>query len=317
MTIKSPQRPLLPSATRPRLFALLALLLLIACGRQPVGPVSTHGSGFEPQVVFTGAGLSEQQRQVFEAATERWSQVVIGDLSNTPVEANHVKQYCQGYEYAGTIDDLLLFAGVEDLDGPGGVVGMAGACIVRADGFPLVGMVVIDSSDVDALSSSGDLYTVVLHELGHVLDLSHSGWQRRDLLDHDRAQCMESVQVEFTGNGAMEEYQRMGGSGRVPVENNSVPGTACSHWDYETFHSELMTGYLSSDARLSRLTVGALGDMGYLVDMDAADSYSLEAGAVRPQSLAQPVNEQLLPPPVVIDEAGKLVPESVRDGGRR
>ncbi|HEX7005191.1 MAG TPA: leishmanolysin-related zinc metalloendopeptidase [Trueperaceae bacterium] len=305
MNILSPQRPISPSAARLRHLSLLTLLLLlVGCGSQPVLPMPSSGVGFEMRVRYTGEMSPEQQAE-FERAAQRWSQVVVGDLHDTFVEANHVERYCNGYSYGGVIDDLLLFAGIEDLDGPGGVVGMAGACILRADGFPLVGMVLIDSSDVDNLSSTGDMYTVVLHELGHVLDLSQAGWQRRDLLDYDRAECMESFTVEFTGDSANEQYSRLGGSGPVPVENNAVPGTACSHWDFETFHNELMTGYLTSDARLSRLTVGALADMGYQVDMSAADSYSLDPDAVRPLSVGRPVNERLLPPPVTLDELGE------------
>ena len=261
------------------------------------------------QVVYTGSDLAVEEREAFASAVRRWSQVVVGDLDDSFVESRHVKEYCNGYDYSGQVDDLLLFAGVEDIDGPGAVVGAAGACIVRADGFPLVGLVIIDESDIDSLTSSGDLYTVVLHELGHVLDLSLSGWQRRDLLRFDRAQCLESALVEFTGNRAMAEYSRMGGLGEVPVENNSVPGTACSHWDYETFHSELMTGYLSSDPKLSSLTIGALADMGYEVNMGAADKYSLASGMVRPQSLGRPLEEMLLPRPVTLDELGEIVPD--------
>ena len=283
-------------------------MLLAGCSNKPLVPLPSSGIGFEMQVHYTGGNLEDHHRAAFDRAAERWSQVVVGDLHDTFVEGRHVEQYCNGYSYTGEIDDLLLLAGVENLDGPGGVVGMAGACIVRADGFPLVGMVIIDASDIDGLYSGDELYTVVLHELGHVLDLSQSGWQRRQLLDHDRADCMESFTVKFTGSRASEEYARLGGTGLVPVENNGVAGTACSHWDYETFHSELMTGYLTHDARLSRLTIGALADMGYRVDMSAADQYSMDGDAVRPLSAAKPVNERLLPPPVVIDELGAPQP---------
>lgn len=293
-------------------------LLLIGCARQPVLPSSTQGGPFDLQVVYPGNEIRAGERQAFDEAARRWSQVVVGDLSDSFVEQRHVEQYCEGYGYSGPIDDLLLIADVTELDGPGGIVGMAGACIVRSDGFPLVGLVVIDRYDIDQLTSTGDLYTVVLHEMGHVLDISHSGWQRRGLLSHDREKCLESRTVRFTGSTAMEEYGRLGGTGgEVPVEDNAVVGTACSHWDHETFHSELMTGYLSHDARLSRLTIGALADMGYQVDMSAADEYSLDDDAVRPQSLALPVDERLLQPAAAVDEEGEIVPLPDQTGGTR
>lgn len=259
------------------------------------------------QVEFAGGEMTPAQRLTFEQAAKRWSDVVVGDLQAEAVESRHVEQYCNGYSYSGPIDDLLLLAAEQALDGPGGVVGMAGACIVRSDSFPLVGVVVIDSDDIDDLEGSGDLYNVVLHELGHVLDLSHSGWKRRGLLHHDRDQCMESRTVQFTGEAALAEYSRLGGNGNVPVEDNAIPGTACSHWDHETFHSELMTGYLSRDAKLSRLTVAALADMGYRVDLEAADDYTLHADWVRPQSISHPVQELLLPPPAVLGDDGEII----------
>lgn len=296
---------------------VLLILLLSGCGRQPVVPNAVQGGTFDLQVLYPGAQLQASERQVFDEAAQRWSQVVVGDLADSAVEARHVEQYCEGYRYSGPVDDLLLIADVKELDGPGGIVGMAGACIVRADGFPLVGLIVIDSHDIDQLASGGNLDTVVLHEMGHVLDISHSGWQRRGLLSHDRERCMESMTVQFTGSRAMNEYSRMGGIGQVPVENNAVPGTACSHWDHETFHSELMTGYLSSDAKLSSLTIGALADMGYEVDMSAADDYSLNVGDVRPQSLAPQVGERLLQPTGVLGEDGEVIPLSDHDGGIR
>lgn len=296
---------------------VVLVFLLMGCGRQPVVPNAVQGGSFDLQVLYPGTQLEARARQAFEDAAQRWSQVVVGDLRDSAVEARYVEQYCEGYSFSGMVDDILLIADVKELDGPGGIVGMAGACILRANGFPLVGLIVIDSQDIDQLASSGDLETVVLHEMGHVLDMSDSGWQRRGLLVYDRERCMESMTVQFTGSRAMNEYSRLGGYGRVPVENNAVPGTACSHWDYETFQSELMTGYLSSDAKLSRLTIAALADMGYEVDMSAADDYSLDPGGVRPQSLARPVGERLLQPRVVQGENGEVVPLPDHDGGIR
>jgi hypothetical protein len=271
-------------------------------------PDDWSGSDFRIDVHYPGGRMGPGAREVFEAAARRWAEVVVGDLRDTLVQAFQVERACD-YGFSGMIDDILLFADLENIDGPGGIVGMAGACLLRTDGFPLAGVIILDEADVNVMAASGDLPIIVLHEMGHVLDLSQGGWQRRGLLSHERSRCYDSSLVRFTGDSAAEEFARLGGAGRVPVEENGVIGTACSHWNEETFRSELMTGYLDRDAALSRITAGALVDMGYQVSLDGADGYTLpSAAALRTQAAGTPVRERLLPPGGVIDEDGEMRP---------
>ena len=59
------------------------------------------------------------------------------------------------------------------------------------------------------------------------------------------------------------------------------PGTADSHWRETIFGNELMTGYLNSGTNpLSAVTVGSLADLGYGVDLAAADTFGTPAPAV-------------------------------------
>ncbi|MEX2535256.1 MAG: leishmanolysin-related zinc metalloendopeptidase [Trueperaceae bacterium] len=272
-------------------------------------------SGFQIETQYPSGRVGGREQQAFESAAERWSRLIVGELADTFVQAHQVEQACgSGYRYSGTIDDLLLFGDVQDIDGPGGIVGMAGACLIRSDGLPLVGLIILDAADTDFLASSRNLELVVLHELGHVLDMSLHGWQRRGLLVHDQPRCYDSRTVQYTGEAARSEFERLGGSGHVPVEDNGVMGTACSHWNEETFGTELMTGYLDSDSRLSRVTAAALADMGYSVDMDAADDYSLPgADSVHPLAGGPVLAEKLLPPGAVLDEQGELQPIPIEE----
>ena len=75
---------------------------------------------------------------------------------------------------------------------------------------------------------------------------------------------------------ASREYQALSGCTTkvVPVETNGRAGTACGHWDETCFKSELMTGFSSGAGEMSRVTVGGLEDIGYVVDYNGADSYS-------------------------------------------
>jgi hypothetical protein len=63
---------------------------------------------------------------------------------------------------------------------------------------------------------------------------------------------------------------------QLPVENHGGPGTEDSHWRETVFGSELMTGFISGETQpLSRMTIASLADLGYQVNMDAADVFEL------------------------------------------
>ena len=84
----------------------------------------------------------------------------------------------------------------------------------------------------------------------------------------------------FRGPGAMTEYRTLRGSGgrrrAVPVENTGGPGTADGHWRETVFRNELMSGFIDEPGNpLSRVTAASLGDLGYEVDIDAAEPYAL------------------------------------------
>src|SRR5690606_11905380 len=63
-----------------------------------------------------------------------------------------------------------------------------------------------------------------------------------------------------------------------PLDTHGSDGTAGGHWDQATFGDELMIGYPSGLSRLSKVTIGALEDLGYIVDYTLADAYRLPTG---------------------------------------
>jgi hypothetical protein len=62
----------------------------------------------------------------------------------------------------------------------------------------------------------------------------------------------------------------------VPVEGNGGDGTADSHWRESVLANELMTGFLGPGTvnPLSRITVASMADLGYTVNIAAADPYA-------------------------------------------
>ncbi len=68
---------------------------------------------------------------------------------------------------------------------------------------------------------------------------------------------------------------------------------------------ELMTGYINSGQvnPLTSITIGAMKDTGYTVDLTKGDSYTVSAG---PDRLIQ-LRELPMPPPLQIDSRGRVV----------
>jgi hypothetical protein len=87
----------------------------------------------------------------------------------------------------------------------------------------------------------------------------------------------------FTGARALAEYNRIFGTSAagVPVENSGGAGTRDGHWRESLLDAEIMTGYVESSGSmpLSTITVGALADLGYQVNMNAADAFTRPATA--------------------------------------
>ena len=249
--------------------------------------VTLYCSAYNIQLVFN-TGISNARKLVFRNAATRWSQLVVGDIANLPL--NKAANACGAGEPAfnATVDDLVIYASVEPIDGPGNVLGSAGPCLIRnTGGLTVYGVMRFDSADVAGLEAGGTFDEVILHEMGHVLGIG-SFWQFSpffNLINYApttqpcRNTTTFTTQPKFTGANAKSEYATLGGSGNIPVENQYSAGTKCVHWDEETFDNELMTGFLggssSTAVPLSRMTVGSLADLGYQVNKTPANPYTI------------------------------------------
>lgn len=219
--------------------------------------LAATASPFAIEVRFTG-GLTERQRAAFAAAADRWTRIVVGDLP--PVEID-----------GETVDDVLILAEGARIDGLGRVLGQAGPTHLRPGSLlPARGEMTFDSADLEALEADGTLDDVIAHEMGHVLGVG-TLWEPKGLLAD-----AGTPQPTFTGPGAVAEYAALGGEGPVPVEGTGGPGTAGGHWREGRFGDELMSGFVGAPGNpLSRVTAASLGDLGYTVDLDAAEPYAL------------------------------------------
>jgi hypothetical protein len=225
---------------------------------------------FDITLRFDGT-FTTAQRAAFTSAAARWSQVVRGGIPDQAITLGTGSCGDGTPAFSGTVDDVMIDVSIAPIDGPSGVLAQAGPCAVRtASLLPVVGVMQFDSADVAAVQASGLLPVVVLHEMAHVLGFG-TLWGPPDLTGAGTAS------VTFGGPVAVGAWRALSSSpGAVPVENTGGLGTANSHWRESVFGSELMTGYVNSGSNpLSAVTIGSLADLGYTVDLAAADPFGL------------------------------------------
>lgn len=235
---------------------------------------------FNVDIRFVGDGGSPQMREAFTAAAAKWRRVIVGDVHTVPV--NLPAGHCGASwipAVSEVINDVVIFARIASIDGPGRILAQATPCTYASSSrLTITGFMEFDLDDMPTLASRGLLTDVVLHEMGHVLGVGTfwSGLGRTLLAGAGTADPY------FTGPTARAQFAALNTvtySGTpVPVENTGGPGTRDSHWRETIFGRELMQGFAKAGGMpLSRITVGSLQDMGYLVNLAGADSYSLTA----------------------------------------
>ncbi|MFN8051360.1 MAG: leishmanolysin-related zinc metalloendopeptidase [Acidimicrobiales bacterium] len=212
--------------------------------------------------------MTPSQQAAFTSAAARWSQAIRTGLADTNLTIPADDCGTGAPAFSGSIDDVLIDAAIAPIDGVGSILGQAGPCYTRTvGGLPLYGVMQFDVADVASLEAGGLLDAVILHEMGHVLGFG-TVWSSPTLTGAGTAD------PEFTGQVADGAWQAIGGGTSIPVENSGGPGTADSHWRESVFNAELMTGYIDVGSNpMSAVTIGSLADLGYGVNLAAADPY--------------------------------------------
>ena len=256
-------------------------------------------SAYKIVVRFLG-GLTTAQKKAFKTAANRWTKVIVGDLPSVLVGGE-------------VIDDLLIEAQGVAIDGPGGILGQAGPTNLRPASagvnafLPAKGIMSFDTADLAQMQANGTLVDVITHEMGHVIGIG-TIWPRKGLLAG-----AATNNPRFTGINAKKEFGILKGTGpvAVPVENTGGPGTRNSHWRETVFRNELMSGFIAAPNNpVSKMTVASLKDLGYVVNMSAAEAYALpnlqaiaEAGLMAHIGEEHPHALPILAPKVLPDES--------------
>ena len=264
-----PVAPEIPTATTvPAAAADAAPDPLVAVGDE------THR--FEFDIALVNDGAHEIRSQVF-AQADRWARIVQGsDLEDIEWEPGTIS--CGGLEYnfrKDVLDDLFVMVAVQDFDGGPGAGVRTTVCGYRdSSKLPLIGAIELDPGELP-LEEQNDL---ILHAFGHMLGIS-GAWKMQDLL-RESSKENPGADTHFVGANAIAAFVAAGGASyqgpKVPVENDPTHGTVDGHWRESVFGTELMTSALQAgrDA-LSAITIQSLADIGYTVDAEAADAYTL------------------------------------------
>ncbi|KAH9259243.1 hypothetical protein BASA81_002286 [Batrachochytrium salamandrivorans] len=236
-------------------------------------------------------GISSIVQAAFDSAAARWSEVISQPLPGYVVLSPGLN--C-GYlfEEETRVGDLLIVVRIFPIDGPLGVLGSAGPCLTDEMGMTRVGTMSFDSDDLDWMVEAGTLANVVLHEMGHVLGI---GTLWADLVGY--RVLPHTGGYEYLGDYGNQGHAEIGGKraglgAAAIVEDGALSGTSRVHWKESVYTTELMTGYVNDGENmpLSLLSLQALRDLGYLVDLSKADKLQLPmAGAG--ESARRPTNK--------------------------
>lgn len=258
-------------------------------------PVET----FDIEVVFLDNGTPSQDNIVREAA-ERWESIIARGAENydfsVSSQANYPADECFDGQplVADVVDDLRVWVTIDSIDGRGGAVASAGPCWARPIQFTgsdviwleaVLGRIRLDEADAAALETRGQLLSVVVHEMAHVLGFG-TLWELKGLLRNPSVPSSPNADTHFAGPLAIAAFDAAGGTnyiggGKVPVESGARPGSSDGHWRESVFEIEIMTPFLAPGTEpLSLVTIESLADLGYGVDLTEAESFTLSrAGA--------------------------------------
>ena len=266
--------------------------------------VSVVTADFDLDLHFT-TNVADSHRVEIRKARDTWESVLAGtELLGIAFDTT---VSCFGMSVdLGVVDDHVAFVDIDSIDGRDKIIGHATYCHVRdSDGTPVVSGVRLDEADIDAVFSNGRLKALALHEFAHGLGFHSNYWNDLNLLN-------VGTDPHFKGPLALAAFNAAGGTTytgkKVPL---TIPVTA--HWRNSVFGSELMSPRYHGTNPLSAITIQAMADIGYVVDVSLAENFELPTEA--PPDLAADAppweldlrGDVVHGPVIVIDANGRIV----------
>ena len=221
---------------------------------------------------------------MFRQAARRWEAIITSDIPDQKIVRDSdsiVGDSDCANDASLIVDDLRIYAEITGIDGPHGILALAGPEQVRDQSLlPVTGCMEFDVADINSI----DLYSTIVHEMGHVLGFGTIwhllGLLRDPSLDAYDEPIVPEPDTHFSGPLAIAAFDDAGGASyqgkKVPVENQGGPGSQDGHWRESVFGDEIMSPFASDrEEPLSAITIQSLADIGYAVDVSQADPYRL------------------------------------------
>jgi hypothetical protein len=202
-------------------------------------------------------------RTAVERAAAKWSSIIVGDLPGVTYEGRF-------------IDDFEISVSVQPLSA--NLLGFARTLQSRpgVGGLPFLGEMVMNS----LYANQAGFYDTVVHELAHALGFNPTLWTSMGLFGGTLAD------PRFTGVNATREFNQIFSrtDAGVPLYEVGQPGDESygAHWRDSVFGNEVMVSASDPNVTgqpISRITVASMQDIGYSVNIAAADRYVAGGGA--------------------------------------
>ena len=226
-------------------------------GQTSPGPLGAASGDFTINLKFNDT-LTAVQRDAFATAAQRWESIINGETFDGKVESG----------------STTISVSVDHIDGVDGTLAQSDPTnFSSANQLPTAGETEFDEADIGELQTDNQLVSTITHEMAHVLGFG-TIWDTLGLIANEGTR-----NTAFTGAAAVAAYDQLFDTNAtsVPLENTGGDGTADSHWRESVFHEELMTGYVEDPGvfePLSRVTVAQFQDLGYAVNLNAADVWN-------------------------------------------
>jgi hypothetical protein len=259
-----------------------------------VGPAED----FALELVMVDQGTASQNGIITQVAERYESMIGLGSSDLSLSSAAEVCAPGMPELASEPVDDIKVYVMIGPLDGAGNAVAMSGACYVRPGangwaGMPALGAIVLDEADVAQLEADGVLEAVVTREMARALGFSRTAWNAHGFLQNPSLPEEPDADTHMNAPLVVAAFNAAGGEGyagaKVPLENGAMEGISDAYWRASVFGNEVMTPYVTGDSQpLSRITLEALYEVGYELDVTMADPFTLAgARSARPRGIGK------------------------------